>query len=725
MKNFRIAMLSTAAVMVVVAVYAQAPAAVETPKDAVPAEAPVLDPNAPVTDEIDLEEIDDAAQAAKRPSVKSLKPGLSSEDESALVDIDCDDASLSDILRQFRKTTGANIISGDSTNLNRRVSVSLRKVPWLQGLQSILNSRGFRLEPRQGIFFVSEDQQLTPEFTKTFLLNHASAEELAKLFNSSYSIKDGTGKIVRQIATAFPAANVVVVKAPEKTLAECEAIIKAVDRPVLQAYIEARFVELDAGAARQLGIKWNSLANGWNMNVGPFQGGGVVTTAKASKLGEATSLNGGQKPYGAESGTPDLAYKNAFGLAGSMTADAFGMTLQAIESMDNATTFSNPKIIVANEHQARVDMTTKFPNVRVTASRTTVSGSTSMDISAQIEQIPGENKLLFAKEAFYSWGITLEVTPRISQDGLITVDIVPTISQLDTTVSADGFYSVESSSGDDANPYSKYPILAVKRIESQFTMKDGSTAVIGGLTKTVDEVKESGIPWLRSIPWIGPRLFSWKSRIKSQKEIIIFVTVGLANPADLPKDVGLPKNAVIAREYVEGRKLEPGDRSVASTIRIKGVEFENDAAKGATKVKPDEKKGTVVITPVTAVEEVEEEPAPEAEGKPAEGEVDKDIAVATDTAPVTVAAEGDQPKQGSVAVITTAPVVDEGTAAKEVAAVAEKPAATTQAENVDDLMSGAEDAAAEPAPSDKAKAHVVEPVVSDLPKETPAAEQAE
>ena len=71
------------------------------------------------TDEIDLEE-DDSAIAAKKPQIK----GDINEGTMSLVDIDCDDATLADILRQFRKTTGANIISDDSTNLQRRVSVS-------------------------------------------------------------------------------------------------------------------------------------------------------------------------------------------------------------------------------------------------------------------------------------------------------------------------------------------------------------------------------------------------------------------------------------------------------------------------------------------------------------------------------------------------------------------------------------------------------------------------
>ena len=98
---------------------------------------------------------------------------------TGLVDISCDDATLADILRQFRKTTGANIISADSSNLQQRVSVSLKHVPWLDALQAILNSKKFRLEPRGDIYFVSEDRQVEPIFTKTFALNHASAKELA------------------------------------------------------------------------------------------------------------------------------------------------------------------------------------------------------------------------------------------------------------------------------------------------------------------------------------------------------------------------------------------------------------------------------------------------------------------------------------------------------------------------------------------------------------------
>ena len=219
------------------------------------------------TDEIDLEE-DDSAIAAKKPQIK----GEMTEGTMSLVDIDCDEATLADVLRQFRKTTGANIISDDSTNLQRRVSVSLRHVPWLQGMTAILGSRGFRLETHDNIYRVVEDMQAIPVSTRTFRLNHASAKELADLFNTTFAPKDPSGKIKSPIATSFAGANVVVVTATDKVISDCESIIAAVDCAVAQIYIEARFIQLSADAMHQLGMDW-SMLNSWGVKVGPLKGG--------------------------------------------------------------------------------------------------------------------------------------------------------------------------------------------------------------------------------------------------------------------------------------------------------------------------------------------------------------------------------------------------------------------------------------------------------------------
>ncbi len=562
-------------------------------------------------DEIDLEE-DDSAIAAKKPQIK----GAITEGTMSLVDIECDEATLADILRQFRKTTGANIISGDSTNLQRRVSVSLKRVPWLEGLAAILGSRGFRLEPRDNIYRVIEDEQVIPVSTRTFTLNHASAKELSELFNATYAPKDQNGKVRSPIASSFAGANVVVVTASDKILSECEAIIKAVDKAVAQIYIEARFIELSSEAMHKLGMQWNSLESwgasvkningGWEYNNGRASNYGTVLSSSTSSRSPSTSVSvdgegktttststsqSESKTYtglgptmltaapGAARTAENMAWHNARGFSGQLSLDDFRLALSAFETLTDAKMFSNPKIIVSNGREAKVDMTTKYPNVTID-SNYTGRDSQNLSISTKLDVIPGEDKFMFAKEAFFSWGIELSVTPRISPDGLISVEIVPTISQCTG-------YVEPKSNQDIATPYTQYPIIEVKRLTTEFTMKDGATAVIGGLSKTTEEDVDSGIPYLRKIPWIGPKLFGWKSRQKDQKEIIVFVTIGIANPEELPRDIGLPKNAILGREFVRGNQLEPGDREGAATnvlqLDMKPLE--------------EQKKGTVTITP--------------------------------------------------------------------------------------------------------------------------------
>ncbi len=528
-------------------------------------------------DEIDLEDIDDSAEAAKKPTIKSNRKDIQ------FVDISCDEATLADILRQFRKTTSANIISDDSTNLQQRVSVNLVHVHWLKGLEAILNMKSFRLEDREGIYRVVEDRQKIPVFTRTFQLNHASCKELADLFNKSYGVKDAKGKVI-EIATAFPAANTVVITANEKQLSECEAIIKAVDKAVPQIYIEARFMELSSDAMHQLGLQWDSL-----------QKVGVSATDVKLSYNDNKGVNVNNAGDWSSEG-----HKKVF--SGTLSATDFGIFLSAFEKASGKQIFSNPKVIVSNGKDAIIEKTIKYPNLTITSQRNNQSATTYTDYTAKLEQIQGDkadpkNDIkggLFAGSCFFEWGITLSVRPRIAPDGIISVTITPSISDLNKDITEDGFYSVNggSSAPDDIKgaAYGKYPIIEVKKIETEFSMMDGSTAVIGGLTRTEETDVDSGIPLLRKIPWIGQWLFGWKSRQKVQKEIIICVTLGIANPTKLDKDIGLPTNAVYGREYISGVRKEPGFRGDADTsLRINTTPIhERQVSSGEVIIRPSE-----------------------------------------------------------------------------------------------------------------------------------------
>ena len=417
---------------------------------------------------------------------------------------------------------------------------------------------------------IEDDARLRRIATRTFKLAHADAEEVAAKFNETWSGDFGIGVKLVKIAQAFPEANTVMVTAPGVILDSCEKVIREIDVEPMQVYIEARFVELSSTALHKLGIDWSMLEG---MKGSASFGGGVNfhdvgkgvqeytrTTADSSgttsyKLTGGTTSGGDSGTYiGGDDGT--ISHFN-----GTLNFSEMYLVLSALERENDSRIFSNPRIIVASGKKATVDMTTKYPNVTVAAKRTSNSNSDSLDLDMKMAEIPGEDKFMFAKEAFFSWGIQLEVTPRVGTNGVINVSIVPTISSQTDWVTAGANDTNDKTTKNNAGSYSaRYPVIDVQRLVTDFSMSDGTTAVIGGLSKTEEVQMDSGIPYLRDIPWIGDKLFGGKSRQKVQKEILVFVTVGFANPNRLEKDVGLPKNAVLGREYTNGFRKEPGDR---------------------------------------------------------------------------------------------------------------------------------------------------------------------
>ncbi len=554
---------------------------------AVVVEAPASTEPPPAEPEASLE-VSAAAPPTATVAVESEPASAINENGEVLVSMEFDEAPLPDVIRAFREASGATIISRWTNAAPQLVSLRLENKPWKQGLISILAPYGLQLVEEQrgsGVYVVSEKSTVVPRFTQTFELKHLKADDVQKLF------KDTLGD-VSSLTVAFPSANAVVVKATDEQLRECEKMLEVLDKPSRQVYIEARFVRLNSSASKQLGMKWDSLSEwgvtlekmsaGYEANKGTtarYNTGTTEVKETAEILGVVDGINYTKGTYDKESGittyeptyrkkdglvyripgdiaaapnagrtAESMGWKRASGFGGQLSVDQLRLAISAFEQMDGVQMFSNPKIIVENEKTAKIDMTTKEPNVEIDYQAATQTGQRD-SISSKLVKIPGE-KESWVGEAFFSYGITLDVTPRVSPTGLITVDIVPAISSLDD--------NRVIPLGEGAANY--YPIIKMQRLETRFTMGDGKTAVIGGLTQTSEGNIDSGIPLLRSIPWVGPRLFGWKSRQKIQDEIIIFVTVGIVDGETIEQSGGMPKNAVLGRGLLDGTIKEPGDR---------------------------------------------------------------------------------------------------------------------------------------------------------------------
>ena len=405
--------------------------------------------------------------------------------------------------------------------------------------------------------------------TRIFTLIHASAVAVAEKLNMMWNGEFGQVWKVTKMAVPYEESNMIIVTAPRTILNACEKVVRELDVEAKQVYIEARFVQLGNSASHRVGIDWEFL-NGIRLS------GSAEASWHTTRLGNGVdnysySEGAGTTKKGATSynlsgfaktldkdgkvvSTGETSDGSIGFFGGTLSVSQMALTLSALDASGDSKQFANPKIIVSSGKKATVDMTTKYPNVKISAKRTT-GVSDSLDIASEMMPIPGEDKMMFAKESFFSWGIALDVTPRVGTNGLINVSIVPTIS------SQESWVDTSSGAGDDANAVSaKYPVIKVQRLITEFNLASGTTAVIGGLSVTDEVQQDTGIPVLRKIPWIGPRIFGWTERVKEQKEIIVFVTVGIVDPHSVSPDAGLPKNAVLGRQYTKGQKLEPGDR---------------------------------------------------------------------------------------------------------------------------------------------------------------------
>ena len=383
---------------------------------------------------------------------------------------------------------------------------------------------------------------------RTFVLKYAKATEVADSLNT---LCRQLG--VKEAAVAFPESHTVAVAATPKTLDACAKIVAEVDRKPKQVYVEARFLDLMAADLQNLGIHWGSLQ-------GLTLTGSAEAGVGGTKLPDGTSYSHADKEAGFANNS--LGGNNTMGYyKGTLGVGELNLMLAALRINNDNRMFANPRVVVASGKTATVDITTKRPNVTITAKRTVDGNNNSMDIDAKLQAIPGKDKLMFADESFFWWGISLRVEPYVAEDGIITARIVPNVSSLsDITVQDEGAY-VKATTASSDMPASQFPIIDVKRIETEFSLKSGETAVIGGLSKTEYQDMETGIPYLWRIPIIGPYLFGYTEKVRRQREIVVLVTVGLVDPEMPDKAAGLPKNAFIAREYVKGDSKEPGDHT--------------------------------------------------------------------------------------------------------------------------------------------------------------------
>jgi type II secretory pathway component GspD/PulD (secretin) len=181
--------------------------------------------------------------------------------------------------------------------------------------------------------------------------------------------------------------------------------------------------------------------------------------------------------------------------------------VNALRQQGKVEVISTPRIRTLNNQTALIKVGEEVPFFNTT---TTIVPGTTAGTSTVLQQTAVSSITI---------GTILSITPQVSGDDWISLDISPVLTSLKSVV------TLASSGGGGAGGASgaTAPDLDTKQASTLVRVRDGTTVVLGGLIQTEKAKSEKKIPLLGDIPWLG-RLFTGTLSYKQKKELVIFVT---------------------------------------------------------------------------------------------------------------------------------------------------------------------------------------------------------
>ena len=385
-----------------------------------------------------------------------------------------------DILKIIAETSGFNIVLTEDVKKLPPLTLNLVDIPWDQALDTVLDMSKL-VATKNGMILVvntfenfSKDQELAkkakaeaveqePLLTKIFPISFASIDELQKIV-AEYSTEK-RGKLAKDTRT-----NSLIVKDTAEVVEKIKKIVELLDTQTPQVLIESKIVEVVERYAKEIGLE-NGLQFGYDPistpSALPQSGSFSFSTAPS----EATKMLG--LTIGRFNRLINLDFK-----------------LNLMESEDKAKIISSPKVITKNNVKAEIvqDENSYYLEQSVADGTTTSNW------------VPQNAKL------------KLEVTPQVTNEGSISLDVSVQKDSLGTQVAANA-----------PKPETK------RTVKTQVLVDNGTTVVVGGIYTYVNTESHSGVPFLKDIPLLGWLFRSSYNPVTEKKELIIFLTPRIIN----------------------------------------------------------------------------------------------------------------------------------------------------------------------------------------------------
>jgi len=411
------------------------------------------------------------------------------------------------VLQLLADASGQNIVVSDSVSGN--VTLRLQNVPWDQALDIVLRTKGLDKRRQDNVIIVApqaelaarekaelaahkEVQELAPLRSEYLQVNYAKAADMAALIKTqTNSLLSSRGSVAVDERT-----NTLLLQDTTDRLTDIRRLVATLDIPVRQVQIEARIVIVNNDFERDLGARFGFTNYQKNGNSGL-----VATTGTAAgtdqAIGSALSnvqSTGSIYPISVPTGT-NAANRYNVNLpvsspAGSWALGILGnnyivdLELSAAQAETQANIISSPRVITANQKEATIEQGVEIPYQQSAS-----SGATTIQFKKAV--------------------LSLKVTPQITPDNRIILDLDVRDDNVGTVVVASGGVNV--------------PSINTREIATQVLVNDGQTVVLGGILSTTQREDDTKVPYLGDIPVLGI-LFRQTQHTDDKDELMIFIT---------------------------------------------------------------------------------------------------------------------------------------------------------------------------------------------------------
>ncbi|UCD17665.1 MAG: hypothetical protein JSV44_01830 [Candidatus Zixiibacteriota bacterium] len=385
------------------------------------------------------------------------------------------DVPITTILNMIAEQYGLNVIL--SGKITENVSIKLDEVELRDALNAVLASNGYNYYFVGDIIVVKpfELNAIGETVVKTITLDHISPAAAINAVSDLLSPK-GKIKVVEDpepssgatISRSTP-TTITVIDLPEAVDAVME-LIRQIDTREQQVAILVRMIEINIDNDTNIGFTWPTTITG--------RGHGIeMISTTSTTADENEALGQIDLPYGRWEW-------------GKLSVTEVKTILDFLVKKGNTKLISDPRITTLNNHEAEISVTTNVPIQ--TINRFSEGGAVQDIVTFQDEEV----------------GITLLVTPHITDQGDILLDVSPTVAE------------IIGYSGPLDN---QKPITSQRSVRTRIMVKDGETAVLGGLLRENKLEQEDSVFLLGSIPFIGS-LFRHRSVQTSTTDLMIMIT---------------------------------------------------------------------------------------------------------------------------------------------------------------------------------------------------------